>query len=720
MIPTHSFLPLRLLHLLLLLRLRQILLLALLKLSSSPAAAEEVRVFSFQRGIWGAPSDQVFARYNFSRDAPPVTQLSVCYRLRFESFSRGFDVHVSYKARDDNGDPFYFGNNGNYFDTWFDNKEQSGLPPWEPYPEVWRHVCHTFDTSTYTLYWEGQAVFRGPLAGKWPCPLNGTLVLGQEQDNLGGGFDKHQIFRGDMTQVSLWDRVVSPFQVSAMAACREPGRGNLFSSDTFPLEEVGVQASQHSLATLCQHTQHHVVFPEERTLREARSLCRRLNASLAVPASADDNRLLADQLPAFQDACVPTAAWKLWLGITDRAEDGVWRKFHNNEQISYRNFPPVNAASSYYCASMKQDGFWDGDRCANRRCAACHVERSSFLYLRGLCFDTKFRMRFRAQGYINGRPFFRGYYDKVILWQEQHKQWALVDAVTNATMLATQDVADNDYPLGRHPWEARRGLCSRPKGTVMPLSLSSCEDHEFTCSTGDCVPRGLRCDFRYDCGDGSDEESCGVVQLKDHLQRELPPPGVDGGPLTVTTSITLSRIADVDDIAMAVTLEFRVSLAWTDSRLRLRHLRLNKNGTILTEADAQNVWQPRYSLVNLEGGTQQRLGHSLVVTSSSGAALPSYNSVDMDLVYPGAANNISLRQRYTARVTCYFELYAYPFDIQLCSIDLELPSELDDYVRLAVLEGEARYTGPHELSKYTVEEVHFSESSGGACGESGV
>ncbi|MPC80425.1 SCO-spondin [Portunus trituberculatus] len=432
-----------------------------------------------------------------------------------------------------------------------------------------------------------------------------------------------------MAQVSLWDRVLSPSQVSAMAGCRDPGRGNLFSSDTFSLEEVGVRASQHSLPSLCQHTQHHVVFPEERTLGDARSLCRRLNASLAVPTSADDNQRLADQLPAFHDACVPTAAWKLWLGITDRAEDGVWRKFHNNEQISYSNFPPVNAASSYFCASMKLDGFWDGDRCANRRCAACHVQRSTFLYLRGLCFDTKFRMRFRTQGYIDGRPFFRGYYDKVMLWQEQHKQWAVVDAVTNATLLATQAVADNDYPLGRHSWEAWRGLCGHPRGAVVPLSLSPCEDNEFTCSTGDCVPRGLRCDFRYDCSDGSDEEMCGVVELKDHLQKELPPPGVDGGPLTVTPSLTLSRIADVDDIAMAVTLEFRVSLVWTDSRLRMRHLRLNKNGTILTEADAQNVWQPRYSLVNLEGGTQQRLGHSLVVTSSSGAALPPYNSVDM-------------------------------------------------------------------------------------------
>lgn len=390
----------------------------------------------------------------------------------------------------------------------------------------------------------------------------------------------------------------------------------------------------HNLSESCfplapRTSQHNVVFPEERTLEDSRSLCRRLNTSLVVPASADDNQRLADQLSAFQDVCVPTATWKLWLGITDMAVPGVWRKFHNNERVSYLNFPPVNAGSSYFCASMKQDGFWDGDRCSNRRCTACHVERSTFLYLRGLCFDSKFRMRFRVQGHIDGRPFFRGYYDRVILWNDEHKKWLLVDTVNNATLMSTEEVVNNDYPVGKYSWLAERGLCGRPRGAVIPLSLSPCEDDEFTCNTGDCVTRSLRCDFRYDCSDGSDEVDCGVVELKDQLQRELPPTGPGGGPLTVTPSLTLSRIADVDDIAMAVTLEFHVSLLWTDSRLRLRHLREKKNGTILTEGDAQNVWQPRYTLVNLEGGTQEHLGHSLTVTTSKGATLPEYNSVDM-------------------------------------------------------------------------------------------
>lgn len=345
----------------------------------------------------------------------------------------------------------------------------------------------------------------------------------------------------------------------------------VFASSSSP--SLSLDNHAPPLALPHRNSQHNVVFPEERPLEDARRFCRRLNASLAVPASAGDNQDLAEQLQTFQDVCVPTATWKLWLGITDAREDGVWLTFHNNEEVSYHNFAPLNAGSSYACAAMKLDGFWDGDRCINKRCAACRVPRASFLYLRGLCFESRFRMRFRVDGYMHGRPYFRSYYDRVILWGEDTKQWLLVDTTTNETLLATESVPESGYPIGKHLWVARRGVCGQGRGAALLLSLAPCEDHHFTCDTGECIERDLRCDFRYDCKDGSDEVACSVVELKDKLQKELPPTGPSGGSLAVAPSLTLSRIADVDDIAMAVTLEFHLTLRWTDTRLRLRHLR---------------------------------------------------------------------------------------------------------------------------------------------------
>lgn len=42
---------------------------------------------------------------------------------------------------------------------------------------------------------------------------------------------------------------------------------------------------------------------------------------------------------------------------------------------------------------------------------------------------------------------------------------------------------------------------------LAPALIGAC-DPEFACSRGSCVPADSVCDFRDDCGDGSDEERC--------------------------------------------------------------------------------------------------------------------------------------------------------------------------------------------------------------------
>ncbi|XP_075461950.1 basement membrane-specific heparan sulfate proteoglycan core protein isoform X3 [Ascaphus truei] len=54
-----------------------------------------------------------------------------------------------------------------------------------------------------------------------------------------------------------------------------------------------------------------------------------------------------------------------------------------------------------------------------------------------------------------------------------------------------------------------RGFQFRRLGAVTP-TVRSCTVTEFTCTNGDCVPLGYRCDQRHDCRDMSDEEGCDV------------------------------------------------------------------------------------------------------------------------------------------------------------------------------------------------------------------
>ncbi|XP_071531459.1 neuronal pentraxin-1-like [Panulirus ornatus] len=139
--------------------------------------------------------------------------------------------------------------------VWFNGESQireEDVANWDPPPETWIHFCHVFSSSTFTIYTQGQEIFSKDLMSGWSLQLNGSLVLGQEQDALGGGFDIAQVMIGDIAQVSFWDRPLTIPEIVEMATCRTLGRGNVFSSDTASLEVYGSTVQWVNVETLCR------------------------------------------------------------------------------------------------------------------------------------------------------------------------------------------------------------------------------------------------------------------------------------------------------------------------------------------------------------------------------------------------------------------------------------------------------------------------------------
>ena len=64
----------------------------------------------------------------------------------------------------------------------------------------------------------------------------GTLVLGQEQDSLGGGFEAHQSFQGMLSNINVWDHVIPYSQIKEMSqSCQldEWNEGNVYKWPDF-------------------------------------------------------------------------------------------------------------------------------------------------------------------------------------------------------------------------------------------------------------------------------------------------------------------------------------------------------------------------------------------------------------------------------------------------------------------------------------------------------
>ncbi|XP_017716746.1 PREDICTED: neuronal pentraxin receptor [Rhinopithecus bieti] len=106
----------------------------------------------------------------------------------------------------------------------------------------WHHICVAWTTrdGLWSAYQDGELQGSGENLAAWhPIKPHGILILGQEQDTLGGRFDATQAFVGDIAQFNLWDHALTPAQVLGIANCTAPLLGNIFPWEDKLVEAFG-------------------------------------------------------------------------------------------------------------------------------------------------------------------------------------------------------------------------------------------------------------------------------------------------------------------------------------------------------------------------------------------------------------------------------------------------------------------------------------------------
>ncbi|ROI16451.1 Pentraxin fusion protein [Anabarilius grahami] len=80
---------------------------------------------------------------------------------------------------------------------------------------------------SFQLYRKGHSVLPG-----------GTVLLGQDADSCPGSFDAEQSFIGEISDLKMWDHVLSGSQIKAVYSNQEPyvPKGNVFDWNTIKYE----------------------------------------------------------------------------------------------------------------------------------------------------------------------------------------------------------------------------------------------------------------------------------------------------------------------------------------------------------------------------------------------------------------------------------------------------------------------------------------------------
>uniref|UniRef100_A0A8C6IKV1 Pentraxin family member n=1 Tax=Mus spicilegus TaxID=10103 RepID=A0A8C6IKV1_MUSSI len=74
------------------------------------------------------------------------------------------------------------------------------------------HLCTTWESSSGIVeFWvNGKPWVKKSLQREYTVKAPPSIVLGQEQDNYGGGFQRSQSFVGELADLYMWDYVLTP------------------------------------------------------------------------------------------------------------------------------------------------------------------------------------------------------------------------------------------------------------------------------------------------------------------------------------------------------------------------------------------------------------------------------------------------------------------------------------------------------------------------------
>ncbi|XP_068224918.1 uncharacterized protein [Palaemon carinicauda] len=574
------------------------------------------------------------------------------------------------------------------------------------YPMMWYHVCLVGDAEgNLNVYLQNELIDQRPMN---PIPklwLDGILILGQDQDELGGTFPLGQIFRGRISQVFFWSRPLSREELLKTKNCESTILpGNIISWVSSPWEIYGEVNEVHE--NYCDELDKPVFFFQTAMpFKEALEKLEIYGMSLARPQTWKSLTHLSTRLEKSGSQCSTSFSSYRFGWITN---SGHFQYFINNyslpnddtnnqcvdQSADFIHEPPMLLTShEVIFSSLTCDSFCFFGEYLNSR---------SIFHLRGLCKNgkspkTRLALEFVFSLNPNGDYFLAGLTGMSIQTGNESK-WFLINNDDNSQIASTYCTT---VPVGRMEWKAENSNLSLCDDSRM-LVLSKCSyEEEFTCDDGSCINITSRCNMIPECNDWSDEKNCTRIKLPTAYMSDIPPKL----PMDFSIAVDIYHV-EVNLLKMTVSLELSIEIIWYEERISFKNLQPDPEANLILKQRGKDwpIWVPHTSISPATSyGSIDHQPSVMVQKATEG------KSNGDDTIYPGAESPIlyNLTQHPTLR--CLFCLKRYPHDEQFCHFKIGITNVPLNSIN--IINKTLNFFGNTELSEYLVGQWNVSGSN---------
>nr|XP_053628087.1 uncharacterized protein LOC128685552 [Cherax quadricarinatus] len=565
----------------------------------------------------------------------------------------------------------------------------------------WYHLCFTYDhlQHLYNTFINGELIYE--LTYDVDGQIYGNNV------SVGQSGRQQESFSGALSQVNMWDSVLSMEMIADMAACEYDPQGNYISWEG-GWDLHNITEYQASLEYFCEQITDIVYFGFPKLSKpQAFYICEALGSHLPLPTTINEvnfwynlsYRVWPDQLDLFM------CSGSFWTPITDVMHDGIWVIHYDNTIASSVAWKVGEPNGLFYenCAIIEQSGIADTDCATNERCAICEFRELQIFSFLGTCELEDRNVHYSAFQEDLGDLYFKGYGEYHI--RKVDDDWLWINVVTNKTLARLDPDAPFGMPMGRRVWYLETTVCDQREGS-RTLVLTPCGANSYTCDDATCIAHENRCDHKYDCLDHSDEVGCELIRFPEDYNKDLPPEmsdkeGSANLPLTLNISIEFTNIYTMQ---MVMQVSYKIQMIWFDNRLVYCNLKANHRLNKVNYTNMMSLWLPTVGFINTEGHQRTTVDEesSLYVRRLQPARLRDNSfSREMDL-FSGEENSLFFSRKYSTPFICDFNLVLYPFDVQYCDMRLQIISGTKDYITFDKVASFAAYYGSAWLLEYQI------------------
>ena len=467
------------------------------------------------------------------------------------------------------------------------------------------------------------------------------------------------------------------------------------------------------------------------------------NSRMHLPRSFKESKMMSDKIEKVfiervkgsepENYCGRGSHY--WLAGYDSYDERGWIDDNTKQPMTHfqwESAQPNAIEQRCIATSLGKDyrlASWYDTECLDTSCFACESERRLTFSFRGLCGKSRFRDYYTPNNNDDeiqkGLLGYTGFHNVGIRYNSTSFEWNLFmyDYEPYTYTWATSKASQETGALGLHKWLFfnESSSCTDEFTFSTELSFTSCNDEQFNCNDGQCIPMENKCDGRTHCRDRSDEIGCKILVTSSSYSKDMIPlPEEENKKAQMDLSIKINNVLGINEIGQTFHVSYNLILKWIDPRLKYFDIKKNENINVLTEDEKFSIWTPTIVLSNTRSketvAKDKDTLIKIIANNNFTYTKADYTVLKNVFTFAGKENFIKLVKVKETFFLCTYNMGMYPFDTQTCSLDFLLTETTDDFCELQ--DGVLQYTGPMELTQYFIK--HFYIKKAEVDGRQGV